>query len=146
MLTFRDSNISFKLDGGLLETITNYDLNVNHANTQDKKLKCEFGKELKFDIKQTERKSNRYKPLIKILKSPAIMASGISTKFLPSDPHELCDKFNLLLKKKQAGKNFIIINEEIVAILDNFLENKCIITKQHKQILIKCNLFHTTRK
>ena len=32
MLTFRDSNKSFKLDGDLLETMTNYDFNVSLSN------------------------------------------------------------------------------------------------------------------
>ena len=32
------------------------------------------------------------------------------------------------------------INEETVAIVDKLLEYKCITKKQHKQILIKCNL------
>ena len=32
MLTFRDCNKSFKLDGDLLEAITNYDFNVDHSN------------------------------------------------------------------------------------------------------------------
>ena len=63
-LTFRDSNKSFKLDGDLLETMTNYDLNVNHANPQDQKLIYEFGKEMKFDIKQKGRKSNRDESMI----------------------------------------------------------------------------------
>ena len=90
MITFRDSNKSFKLDGDLLETITNYDFNVNHAIPQDQKLIFEFAKEMKFDIRQKIRKSNRNKSMIKLLKSPAIMASGISkTIFLSSDPGEL---------------------------------------------------------
>ena len=42
MLTFRDSNEAFKLDGDLLETITNYDFNVEHSNQQDRKLIYEF--------------------------------------------------------------------------------------------------------
>ena len=67
MLTFRDSNKSFKLDGDLLETITNYDFNVDHSNPQDQKLIHEFGKELKFDIKQKGR-SNRDKSMIRLLK------------------------------------------------------------------------------
>ena len=37
MLTFRESKRSFKLDGDLLETITNYDSNVDHSNPQDRK-------------------------------------------------------------------------------------------------------------
>ena len=32
MLIFRDSNKSFKLDGDLLESITNSDFNVDHSN------------------------------------------------------------------------------------------------------------------
>ena len=81
--------------------------------------------------------------LIKLLKSPGLMvsASGVSkTIFLSSDPDELCDRLNLLLQEKQAGNNSDKINEEIIAIFDKLLEYKCISKKQHKQILIKCNL------
>ena len=35
MLTFRDSNKFFKLDGDLLQTMTNYDCNVSHSNPKD---------------------------------------------------------------------------------------------------------------
>ena len=58
MLTFGDSNKSFKLDGGLLKTIPNYDFNVDNSNQQDRKLIFEFRKEMKFDIKQKVRKSD----------------------------------------------------------------------------------------
>ena len=79
--------------------------------------------------------------IIKILESSAIMASGISkTIILSSDPNELCDRLRLLLQEKHAGKNSNLIDEEIVAIVDKLLEYKCISKKQHKQILIKCNL------
>ena len=44
MLTFKDSKNFFILDGDLLETMTNYDFNVNHANPQDQKLIYKFGK------------------------------------------------------------------------------------------------------
>ena len=53
---------------------------------------------------------------------------------------KLCDRLKLLLQEKHAGNNSDIINEEIVAIVDKLLEYKCISKKQHKQILIKCNL------
>ena len=93
MLTFRDSSKSFKIDGDLLETVTNYDFNVNPANPQDQKLIYKFGKEMKFDVKQKGRKSNSDKSMIKLLKSPAIMASGISkTIFLSFDADEFCDR------------------------------------------------------
>ena len=141
MLIFRDSNKSFKLDADLLESLTNYGFNVDHSNQQDRKKIYEFAKKLKFNIKQKGNKSNRDKSIIRLLKSPAIMASGISkTIFLSSDPDELCDSLGLLLQEKHAGNNSDIINDEIVAIVDKLSEYKCLTKKQHNQILIKCNL------
>ena len=141
MLIFRDSNKSFKLEGDLLETMTNYDFNVDHSNQQDRKLIYEFVKEMNFNIRQKGNKSDRDKSIIRLLRSPRIMASGVSkTIFLSSDPDELCNRLKLLLQEKQAGNNSDIINQEIVAIVDKLLEYKCISKKQHKQILIKGNL------
>ena len=58
MLIFRDSNKSFKLEGDLLETITNYDFNVDHSNQQDRKLIYEFVKEMNFIIRQKGNKND----------------------------------------------------------------------------------------
>ena len=70
-----------------------------------------------------------------------VSASGVSkTIFLSSDPDKLCNRLKLLLEEKHAGNNSDIINAEIVAIVDKLLEYKCISKKQHKQILLKCNL------
>ena len=70
-----------------------------------------------------------------------VSASGVSkTIFLSCDPDELCNRLKLLLQEKHAGNNSDIINEETVAIVDKLLEYKFISKKQHKQILIKCNL------
>ena len=141
MITFRDSNKSFRLEGDLLKLITNCKFNADHSSPQDKKLIYEFAKEMNYDTKSTGRPSTRHTSIIKILESPAIMASGISkTKILSSDPNELCDRLKLLLQEKHAGNNSDIINDEIVAMVDKLLEYKCISKKQHKQILIKCNL------
>ena len=121
--------------------ITNKHYNVNHASLSDKKLMYDFAKEMHFDERRVSNKSNRDKTLIKLLNSPGIMASGVlKTIFLSSDPDELCDRLKLLLQEKQAGNNSDIINEEIIAIVDKLSEYKCISKKQHKQILIKCNL------
>ena len=60
----------------------------------------------------------------KFLKSPAIMASGISKIFLTSDPNELCDRLRLFLQQKQAGINSDVINQEIVSLVDKLLEYK----------------------
>ena len=38
MITFRDSNKSFRLEGDLLKLITNYKFNADHSSSQDKKI------------------------------------------------------------------------------------------------------------
>ena len=81
----------------------------------------EFAKEMHFDVRDIGRKFTRDSTLKKLLKSPAIMALGISKiVLLSSDLDELCDRLKLLLQEKQAGKNSDIINEEIIAIVDKF--------------------------
>ena len=81
--------------------------------------------------------------MIRLLKSPAIMASRVKkTIFLSSDPDELCEMLNLLLQEKNAGNNSEINNEEIVVIVDKLLEYRCITKKEHNQILMKCNLIN----
>ena len=145
MLTFSISNRSFKLDGDLLETITNYDFKVSHSNPQYRKLIYEFGEEMNFNIKQKERKSDRDRSMKKLLKSPAIMTSGVTTIFLPENPDEFCNRSNrikLLLHEKQAGNNSIMNNNEIIGIVDKLLEYNSMSKKEHKQILNKCNLLH----
>ena len=69
----------FELKGDLLKMITNKYYNVDLASLQDKKLMYDFAIELNFDMKDQGNKSTRDTTLIKLLKSPAIMASGIST-------------------------------------------------------------------
>ena len=119
--------------------ITNKNYNVDLASLSDKKLLCDFAREKNFDLKAQGNKSTRDRTLVKLLKSPAIMASGVSnTKFLSSDPDGLCERLKLLLQEKQAGNNCDIVNQENVAIVDKLSEYKCISKKQHKQILIKC--------
>ena len=72
-----------------------------------------------------------------------VSASGVSkTMFLSSAPGEHCDRLKLILQKKRAGNTSDIINQKIVAIVEKLLEHKCISKKQHKQLLIKCNLLH----
>ena len=141
MITFRDTDKTFRLEGDLLKVITNHKFNVDHYNQQDRKIIYQFAKEMNYDIKSTGRPNTRHNSMIRLLDQPAIMASAISkTIILSSDPNELCDRLKLLLQEKHAGNNSDIINDEIVAIVDKLLEYKCISKKQHKQILIKCNL------
>ena len=132
LLPFRDSNEQYELKGHLLEMITNKNCNADLAKLSDKKLMYDFAKQLNFDLKAVGKKPTRDGTLIKLLKPPAIMASGVSTKFLSSDPDELRDRLKLILQEKQAGNNSDIINQELVAIVYNLLEYKCISKKQHK--------------
>ena len=81
MLTFKDRNKPFNLDGDLLKTMTNYDFNASFSNPQHQKLNYGFGKERNFKIKQTGRKSNRDISLKKLFKSPAVMAPATSVIF-----------------------------------------------------------------
>ena len=55
MITFQDSNKTFKLEGDLLKVITNYKSNVDHSNQQDRKIIYEFAKEMNYDTKNTDR-------------------------------------------------------------------------------------------
>ena len=143
MSTFTDSNKSFKLDGDLLGTMTNYDFNVDHSNPQDQKMIYELGKEMKFDIRQKGRKGERDKSMIRLLISPRTLASGISNIiFLSSSPNEICDRLMLIIQEKQAGNNSELFNWKNFAIVDKLLEYKCISKEKHKQILIKCNLLN----
>ena len=141
MIIFRDSNKTFRLEGDLLKVITNHKFNVDHSSPHDKKLIFEFAIEMNYDTKSRGRPSIRHDFVVKVLTSPAIMASGNSNIIiLSSDPNELCDRLRLLLQEKHAGNNSDLINDEIIAIVDKLLEYKCITKKQHNQILIKCNL------
>ena len=145
LLNFRDTGKEFELTGDLLKMITNKNYNVDLASLADKKLMYDFAKEMNFDMKAQVNKSTRDRTPIKLLNSPGFMvsASGISkTIFLSSDPNELCNRLKLLLQEKQAGNNSDMINQEIVAIVDKLTESKCISKKQHKQILIECNLLN----
>ena len=70
------------------------------------------------------------------------MASGVTTIFLSVHRDKLCDRLGLLLQEIQAGNNSDFINKEIVVIVDNLLDYKCVTQKQHNHISIKCNLIH----
>ena len=141
MLTFPDINKAFKLEGDLLKVMTNNKFNVDHSNQQYQKIIHEFAKEMNYNVKNTGRPGVRHKSMIRLFDQPDIMASGFGkTIILSSDPDELCNRLKLLLQEKHAGNNCDIINEESVAIVDKLLEYKFISKKQHKQLLIKCNL------
>ena len=64
------------------------------------------------------------------------MARGISTIFLPKSLEKLCGRLKILLLEKQTGNNCDEFDAEIVAIADELLECKGILTEQHKFSLV----------
>ena len=102
--------------------ITKKNYKVDLAKLSEKKVIYEFAREMHFHIKAKGKKTTRDRTFIKLTKSTAIMASGISTISLPFDAKELCERLKLLLQEKPAGNKFDIINEEIIAIVDKLLE------------------------
>ena len=61
--------------------MTNHKFNVYHSNPHDPKIFYEIGKDMKFDVQQKKQRRKRDKSMMKLLISPAIKASGTSTKF-----------------------------------------------------------------
>ena len=108
-LNFRDTNREFDIKGVLLKMITSKIYIVDLASLSDKKLMYNF--EMHFDIKAPSNKSTRDRTLIKLLESPAVMASGISNTILsPCVPNEFCDRLTILLQEKKTGISSDIIN------------------------------------
>ena len=138
LLTFCDTGKLFEMKVDLSKMIIKNKYNVNFASSSEKKLMYDSAKEMYFDVKCTRNKSTQDRTRIKLLKSSAIKASKVSTQILSESFSELCERLKLLLQEKQAGSVSDSFDGEIVAIADNFLEYKCISTKQHKLLLIKC--------
>ena len=60
MLTFRDIKKVFKIEGYLYKVITDYQFNVDLSNKQNRQIICEFGKEMKYKLKNKGRPSIRH--------------------------------------------------------------------------------------
>ena len=95
-----------------------------------------------FNEKSLGKKSIRNKFLIKLFKSPAIIAGSLEkttnskatetkTRLLSSNLNELCNSLNLLLPQIKAGIHLKVINGKIVGITGELLEYKFVSSKQH---------------
>ena len=145
LLTIRDTGKEIKLKGDPLKMITNKNYKVDLASLADKNLKYDFPTLSFYPLKPPGKKLLEIKRLLKCSNHQVywfLLRVFRKKTFSSSDPHELCNRLQLLLQEKQAGNNFDIINEKIVAIVEKLLEYNCISKKQHKQLLIKCNLIH----
>ena len=81
MVKFRDTDKKIEIKGDLLKMITNRNYNVDPASLSDKKLMCDFTKEMYFDLKAPGNKNPRDGSLIRLPKSSAVMASDFQQNF-----------------------------------------------------------------
>ena len=65
----------------------------------------DFAREMYFDERAPRKKNMRERSRMRLLKSPAIVISGILTILLPENPIEICDGVKILLHEKEAGNN-----------------------------------------
>ena len=99
MLTIRDTGKKFELQGFLLKKMTDRNYNAYQASLSDKEIMYDFQKEMRFHERAPGKKRPLDRSHIRLLKSPAIMASGIYTKFLSFYPREQCVRTKLLLQE-----------------------------------------------
>ena len=104
MLIFRDTDEKFELEGELLKMIIEKNFKVDLPKIPDEKPMCIFAKEMHFDENVLGSKSTSDKSNTRLLESPAIMASGISTKLLPEITNKLCDRSTILLQGNRLVK------------------------------------------
>ena len=130
---------------------------VDLSNLSDILFLFEFAKEMYFEEKALRNKNNRERSFIRLLKSHAILAEFLEdkispkiktqkkdensketkTRWLSSNPNELCDSLNLILKEKQAGFNSNKPTEKTIAITDNFMEDNCVSQPKQHSILVE---------
>ena len=91
-----------------------------------KKTFFDFAKEIFLDESALGIKSTTDESFLRLLKSPAIIALGISAIISAINPNELSAMLKLLLQENEAGKKSDRTNEEIVATADKLLEDSCI--------------------
>ena len=60
-----------------------------------------------------------------------LKANETKTKFLSSNPKELCNRLEFSVQKKRAGNCSDIFIEEIVPLTDKLLKCRCIFTRHH---------------
>ena len=118
-------------------TNTHLDKEINKLHVID-----QFLNDVKYDINYGDKKSDRYhfikdlrrKP-IDTYQQPYQVGSGLKFIFLPSDPNELVDQLKLIYLEKVGGNDNPQLNEQVIAIADKLLEDQCITTSEHQNIV-----------
>ena len=118
-------------------TNTHLDKEIHNVSIID-----QFLNDVKYDINYGDKKSDRYH-FIKDIKQQPIdtyqqpyqVGSGLKFIFLPSDPNELVDQLKLIYLEKVGGNDNPQLNEQVIAIADKLLEDQCITTSEHQNIV-----------
>ena len=139
---FKNSGKIFALRGDVLKL--NTDDKFNTTNSPDGKPIIEFMDEIRFDV-HARGKNLRDKNLIKSnFQKSASLASWLKRSerpvFIPEKSNEIYDRLCLIMEEKQAEKDTTRFDDDIVAIIDELLEYKCINPIQHKKNIKKLNL------
>ena len=129
-MTFENGNTYNLNDPDLSYFITYTQLD---KEIQNENLIYNFLKDMKHDLNYGDKKSSRYN-MIKCLFQPQL-GSGIKFVFLPSDPDELVDQLKLLYFEKIGGNDNPMLSEQIIAIADKLLQNQCITSNQHQNLI-----------
>ena len=128
-MTFQNGNTYYLNDPDLSNFITN----TQHDKTENIAVKYNFLRDMNYDLNYGDKKSNRYN-FINSMLQPQI-GCGLNFVFLPSDPDELVDQLKLLYFEKVGGNDNPMLNEQIIAIADKLLQNQCITTNQHQNLI-----------
>ena len=141
-MIFQNCNTYDLNDPGLSYFITNTQLD---KEIQNENLIHSFLNDMKYNLNYGDKKLKRYyiiKDLFIQYKYREIpyrdsqSGSGFNQYvFLPSDPDELVDQLKLIVLEKIGGNDNPMLSEQIVAITDKLLQNQCITTTQHQNLL-----------
>ena len=155
--TIHDTDKKLEIEEFFLKMINKKTYIVDLSNLSDILFLFEFAKEMYFQEKASRNKNNRERSFIRLLKSHAILAEFLEdkispkiktqkkvensketkTRWLSSNPNELCDSLNLILKEKQAGFNSNKPTEKTIAITGNFMEDNCVSQPKQHSILVE---------
>ena len=128
-MTFQNGNTYYLNDLDLSNFITN----TQHDKIKNIAVKYNFLRDVNYYLNYGDKKSNRYN-FIKSMLQPQI-GSGLNFVSLPSDPDELVDQLKLLYFEKVGGNDNPMLSEQIIAIADKLLQDQCITTNQHQNLI-----------
>ena len=134
-MTFPNGNTYYLNDPDLSYFITN-----THFDNipQSSNIIYSFLNDMKYNINYGDKKSHRYfliKAIFNTHYQQPQLGTGLNFIFLPSDPDELVDQLKLLYFEKIGGNDNPMLSEQIIAIADKLLQNQCITTNQHQNLV-----------